>query len=771
MTVRAPSLTPHALLSAPRRSPGVPNPSGTKALYTVSSYNFSTHSKTVEFRSLDISTSESTLLTSEDGVSDPVWVSNSTFLVLKSGKEGGTSVLVGKDGEGWDNAYEAGSIGGAAGNLKVAKLEGGEIAVVVSAAQDGEGQLWDAKKRETYSSGRLYKGLFVRHWDEYEGVKGRNTLWYTVLKEEDGKWGVKGKWRNLMKGWKGSKLEGLETPVRPFGGTDDFDVSSTGIAFVSKDPERDPALNTTCDVYVVNLKSFEEDAPEPEKLDLPGYEGSASSPVFAPNGNGIAFLKMRTNGYESDRNTMFVMLDVYSGGRVSAAIEESAVRKWDRSPSSLAWGPSEEYPTLYFTAEEYGYNKIFYLTLHKNFSPYPKAITSKGSVSSVVPLADGRVFFSSTSLIDNSTFGILEIRQSASSSSDPSISTTWTHSLSKSGSNLGLKESQVSSILTPASNPTINDKVHSWVYRPSFYSSDKKYPLALLIHGGPQGAWTDAWSTRWNPAIFAEQGYIVIAPNPTGSTGYGQAFTDAIRKNWGGDPYKDICNVFEYISSSMPDVDTSNAVALGASYGGYMINWINGHDLGRKFKAMVCHDGIFSVNGLLATEELYFPFYDLGGLPFYNPESPHASSPPPLGYKVSDKEAHARKTFGAESIKAWAENDPSRHLHKWQTPTLVVHSSKDYRLCISEGLSAFNVLQARGVESQLLTFPDENHWVLKPENSLVWHKAVLNWINGFVGLEKYAEEEGEQFFGGAVKEGQGQGEGEQKLLAFGNPTT
>jgi dipeptidyl aminopeptidase/acylaminoacyl peptidase len=395
--------------------------------------------------------------------------------------------------------------------------------------------------------------------------------------------------------------------------------------------------------------------------------------------------------------------------------------------------------TLYFSAEEEGYGRLFALTSDPKDGQVLRPLTDTGSVSDVRPLESGDIFITSSCLVDYSSYSIIGI------SKHEYEATVWSHSASKEGSSLGLKSSQVSSIRTPASDTTVNKTVHSWVVKPSNFEEGKKYPLALLIHGGPQGSWGDSWSTRWNPAIYAEQGYIVITPNITGSTGYGQAFVDAIRKDWGGAPYQDLFNVMDWVEEHMPEVDMDRAVALGASYGGYMVNWIQGHDLGRRFKALVCHDGIFSfVGGLLATDELYFAFHDMGGTPWYSPSS------------LKTRSTEATKTaFGETSLDAWHKNDPSHHLDNWQTPQLVIHNEKDYRLCISEGLAAFNVLQARGVESQFLTFPDENHWVLKPENSLVWHKVVLNWINRFVGLPVYCEDddvEGEEFFGGIREE-------------------
>ena len=312
-----------------------------------------------------------------------------------------------------------------------------------------------------------------------------------------------------------------------------------------------------------------------------------------------------------------------------------------------------------------------------------------------------KIFLSKTNLIDSSEYQLLD-------SSSKTITTV--SSASRNGSVFGLSSKQVDEIWF--SGAAKGTKIHAWVVRPSDYDPNSTYPLAYMIHGGPQGAWTDSWSTRWNPAVFAEQGYIVICPNPTGSTGYGQGLTDAIQNEWGGLPYQDLVAGFDHIERNLPDVDTNRAVALGASYGGYMINWIQGHELGRRFCALVCHDGVFSMSGQLASDELYFPFHDLMGRP------------------TSDK-----------TRTKWERWEPSRHVENWATPELVIHSELDYRLTVAEGLAAFNALQMCGVESRFLTFPDENHWVLKPENSLVWHQVVMNWINRYVGLPALCKEE------------------------------
>ncbi|GAB7354746.1 hypothetical protein MBLNU459_g5156t1 [Dothideomycetes sp. NU459] len=726
MTVRANMFTPEVLLSAPRRSAGVPNPDGSAVLYTTSTYSFDSHSKTTELRWLDVKTKESTLVTDEGGVSEPVWLpgDNDSFVCLKSGDKGSTDIVVGSVKSEWKSAYVAGTLDAPASSLKIAQLSSDSYAVVLAAQAYLDGSLYNPDTApKAHSTGKLYKTIFVRHWDEYLG-KEKNALWYSTLKKsKDNKYEL-GKFANALKG------TGLESPIAPFGGGDNFDVGSSGIIFVSKDPSLNGALHVKCNVYHVRLSSFaESEAPKPLQYKLPGFfQGASTCPVFSPDGKRAAFLSMTTDGYEAEKNQAFVVPDLSKDSAVRL-LDGDKTGPWDRSPQSVSFSHNGE--LLYFMAEDEGYGRLFSLASDPSeVKGLPRKLTSHGYVLDVRPLISGKVFFSSSSLVDNSLYTIFD------PASSPSDNFLWSHSATKDGSSLGLKRSQVSSILTPASDPSVNKHVHSWVFKPSDYDSKKKYPLAMLIHGGPQGSWGDSWSTRWNPAIFASQGYVVVAPNPTGSTGYGQGFTNAIRKDWGGAPYQDIVNVFSWVEANMPEVDVEHAVALGASYGGYMMNWIQGHDLGRKFKALVCHDGIFSTAGLLATEELYFPFYDLGGTPWHSVPS-SSSSTSTEGRERADK---AQQLFGASSLDAWAKNDPSRFLDRWSTPQLVIHSSKDYRLCISEGLSAFNVLQARGVESQFLTFPDENHWVLKPENSLVWHKVVLNFINKHAGLPAFCAE-------------------------------
>ncbi|KAJ4372189.1 hypothetical protein N0V83_003963 [Neocucurbitaria cava] len=724
MTIRASKFTPEVLLEAPRRSGGVPNSDASRVLYSVSTYSFSEHEKKSEVRILDVASQQTTLVTDNKTANEPAWLDDETVLLLESNEDGTTKIVVGK-ADSFENSKEtAGTIEGPIGDLKIHALGNGEFAFAVSGKAKPDGSLFNPEKAEKpHSSGKLYKSGFVRHWDHFV-TENRNAIWLGKLcqkKNGSHSFEQKGALKNALQGTK------LESPIEPFGGTDHFDISKHGLVFTSKDPDLNPATHTKTNIYVLASETFWDDlhsdnTPKIEKASIDGFEGASTSPVWSNSGKMIAFLSMKADGYESDKNQPFIMHDYTKPSQLTAVFaSEDGKGKWDRSPQSIAWSPDDW--QLYFTAEEHGRGNLYRAGPPKSANEkehLPSLLVKGGTITAAQVLKNGDIFVTSTSLIENSLYSLVPISKRSNLTdvytlpiddrpydSNPKLLTTqYISSNTRSGSMFGLSRRQVDEIHWDGAAP--NTSIHAWVVKPSNFSSDKKYPLAYLIHGGPQGAWTDGWSTRWNPVVFAEQGYVVICPNPTGSTSYGQAFVDAIQGQWGGLPYQDLDLGFDWIKNNLAYVDTDRAVALGASYGGYMMNWIQGHPLGRKFKALVTHDGVFSMSGQMASEELYFPFHEFQG---------------PLW----------------KNRAGWAKWDPSEFTQHWATPHLIIHSDLDYRLTISEGLAAFNVLQVRGVESQFLTFPDENHWVLKPENSLMWHEVVLDWINGYVGLDKYTE--------------------------------
>ena len=573
MVQRSERFTPQTLLSAPRRSAGVPHPDGTKVLYTTSSYSFETHKKDTELRILEVKTGAGLVLAQNEDVSDLNWMQGDEFACLCAGKDGVTTLCIGNAswGTGPDDSwkrrhYVAGSIDAPASNLKIAKLDDYEWAVVVSAQASKDGSLFNsATAKTTHSTGRLYDGLYVRHWDRYE-TKEKNALWYGKLYRDK-----HAKFR-LSKLTNATTRNGFECPVAPFGGTDNFDICKDCIMFTAKDTDLNPALNVKTNVYILRISSWDKDSNTLLKVVVPGFEGASTSPVLSPDGKKGAFLSMKTAGYEADKNQIFVLPELSGSDLIpqrAFASTSSHGSSWDRSPSSICF--SADGKSLLAVAEDYGTAKLYTLNADLTKDTEPKALTTRGFVTDYKPMPGGQVFFTATSLIDNSLYAMVD--PVLPPSKPPQNLITWSHSNSGEGNKFGLHPSQVSSIWTPASNKKILKEVHSLVVKPSNFDSSKKYPVAYLIHGGPQGSWADNWSTRWNLAVFAEQGYIVVAPNPTGSTGYGQEFTDSIRKNWGGDPYQDIVNCFEWVGENMKEADNDRAVALGASYGGYMMNW------------------------------------------------------------------------------------------------------------------------------------------------------------------------------------------------------
>ena len=720
--------THRVLLSAPRRSNAICNSDGTLAAYTVSSYSFGTREKTHQLMVMNLETRTSTLISDDPTVNAPQWLPGRVSELAWLQKTDRGHALVSHDVTLSSSPYEIFLFPGPVSDPKFTLLQFGDIALVVSGQAGPSGKLYDPETApKPRSSARIYSKNYVRHWDQYV-TEQRNALFFGIIRVDEKKEARFRRWttaldplRNVLADTK------FECPVPPYSSAGDYDLGASGLVFCAKDPELDPSSNTKMDVLFVTINDlvcggvFKCDGVlKFTQLGVPReFQGAASSPRISPDGGLVAFLKMRTNGYESDQNVPMVFsLDT---GLYDSPVP-AKIASLEGSASALTWLPDSK--RIILEVDDAGETDLYLWTLSQPTSlplriprkSGPKVSDMRGCISgiSVRPFlaphsnsaansAAIRLLISSSSYIDSSTF--------TDFTASPSLThCTWTQlsSLSANGARFKLHSSQVQSLEIPCPSNLLGH-VPCSLLRPSHYNPVQRYPLALLIHGGPQGAWTNAWSTRWNPAVFAEAGYMVLCPNITGSSSYGQAYVDAIAGDWGGQPYADLVACFEHAEKHMPDVDTSRAVALGASYGGFMVNFIQGMPLGRKFCALVTHDGIFSTRAMWETEELYFPEHDFGGLPW-------------------DRD-------GQSGYARW---DPAaaHRLSTWATPQLVVHSDRDYRLPVAQGIAAFNVLQRRGVESRFVNFPDEGHWVLKEENSLVWHREVLGWINGFVGLGK-----------------------------------
>lgn len=406
-----------------------------------------------------------------------------------------------------------------------------------------------------HSTAKIYTSLFVRHWDAWL-TENQNSLWYGQLDNKDGKWVLENSTlTNLLSGTR------LSSPVPPFGGTGDFDISASGICFVAKDPDLNPARYTKTDLYYVPIKSFLDKPTTPVVVKTGTLLGYSIAPTFSGDGKQIAFARMKSRQYEADKTRLLLIPDVEDLSNVQEFYQTSDDEGgWDLKPDWILW--SSDNKELYVAAEKHGRTVLWKLPaspLKAKSLPIP--IHEDGSVVEARLLGNSpSILVTSRSRVESSAFSVL----------DPETkSVTVISSSSKQGRSFGLSKSVCSDFWYPGS---AGYDVHALVTKPSNFDPSKKYPLAFLIHGGPQSAWQDDWSTRWNPAIFSEQGYVTVSPNPAGSTGYGQAHTDAIAENWGGAPYEDLVKCFEYIEKEMSFIDTTRAVALGASYGGYMIS-------------------------------------------------------------------------------------------------------------------------------------------------------------------------------------------------------
>ncbi|KAK9681021.1 Dipeptidyl-peptidase 5 [Basidiobolus ranarum] len=465
-----------------------------------------------------------------------------------------------------------------------------------------------------------------------------------------------------------AKVE-LESPVDPFGDAGDYDISPDGkeIAFISKRPGRDQAWETDINVYVVPSNGGK----SPKSL-TDQNAGQTASPAYSPDGKTLAWLQMERRGFESDRKRIIL----HDRTKQKSSYYN---KNWDRSPNSIAW--SFDSKTLYLPTQEYGRVKLFAANIRDGKI---QAITQKGSTASVSVLNEDTLFLTQNAMHHPNEFYTMKING------------TNLKQLSHIHATKDLYLPEPEDFWFTGAK---GDKVHGWILKPFDFDPKKKYPVAFLVHGGPQGAWTDSWSSRWNPQIYASAGNVMIAINPRGSTGYGQKFTDEISRNWGGLPYEDLMKGLDYVFERYRFTDKSRVCALGASYGGYMMNWFNGHT--HRFKCLVNHDGMFSsASTYYSTEELWFHEWEFGGKPW---------------------ESEAKKIYDK-----WS---PANYVQYWRTPTLVIHGGKDYRLVDGEGFSTFTALQRQNIPSRLVYFPDENHWVSKHANSLRWHSEVLRWLN------------------------------------------
>ena len=504
---------------------------------------------------------------------------------------------------------------------------------------------------------RIYTHLLYRHWTEYQGSRRSHLLVQSI---------AGGAPKDLTPGDRDVPPFSLESPEAYA-----FSPDSSEITCVSNtDP--DLATSTNSDLFTVSVTGG-------DTRRITNNPSADEGPSYSPDGKYLAYRTQIRSGYESDMWRLAVL--ERSTNRLSVLTEGL-----DRWVNSYVW--SSDSSSIFFTIQDHGHQPLMMIPAGGN-GPIRTVAQGPTTIDDVRLTNDGKTLV----YTEQSGSKPAEIRRMTAGTSGP---VQLTH----------INDAVLTSYqLTPFESFTIDAsdgaKVESFLVKPPGFDPSKKYPALLLIHGGPEGEWGESWSYRWNAQVFAGAGYVVVQPNPHGSVGYGQRFTDSVNGDWGGIPYDDIMKTADYVQS-LPYVDRERLAAAGASYGGYMINWILGHT--DRFRALVVHAGVYDLRSEAGTtEELWFPKWEFQGLPWENPDM----------------------------YERWSPSNPDR-VRKFKTPTLVTQGELDYRVPVGQGQQLFTALQEQKVPSKLILFPDEGHWILKPQNSQLWYENVLSWLNEYM---------------------------------------
>jgi len=496
---------------------------------------------------------------------------------------------------------------------------------------------------------RVVERLLYRHWDGWRDGK-RSHLFRVDA--------ATGEARDLTPG-------NFDSPPFSLGGGPDYDLAPDGKTLVfASNHDAVEAISTNSDIWELTLGDGKARC---LSCDNKAWDGDAR---YSPDGKLIAWRAQKQPGFESDKFDLVV----YDRATRRA---HRLTAEWADWVEGYHWMPDSR--RLVFTSVVLGRKPIYSIGVDETA---PKSVLASVTAGDPTPLPDGSIVFSRSSLTHAPDLWRVDAR--------------GPHRLTELNDYSGIAFGQVREHWVPLADG--NTRMQAWMVTPPGFDDHKKYPALFWVHGGPQGAWEDAWSWRWNPQVLASAGYVVYLPNPRGSTGYGQPFVDGVSHDWGGKVYDDLMRGADDLAA-LPFVDKNRMGAAGASFGGFMMNWFQGHTT--RFKALFCHAGIANQSGQYATEELWFPEHEFGGVP-----------------------------WASDEYKKW---DPMAAAGHFATPELVVHGERDYRIPVEQAYLMFTLLQRRGVPSKLLVFPDENHWVLKPGNSRLWYATMIDWFHKWLG--------------------------------------
>jgi dipeptidyl aminopeptidase/acylaminoacyl peptidase len=524
---------------------------------------------------------------------------------------------------------------------------------------------------------QIFTHLLYRHWNAYKDGK-RSHIFVMPAPDPDESWApsqdsTRRHYGNLLF-YHDLTPGDYDAPVFSVGGQDDYAFSPDGkeVCFTSNH-DKNPAASTNNDLWIFPLDGGQASSPVVAKNITADNPASDSTPLYSPDGKYIAYRAQQRPGDESDRFRL-MLYDRKTGEK------KNLTENFDQWVGTIAWMPNST--GVLFSSEDKGEAPIYLLGTGE---AQPKEVV-RGSNDDLVVSPDGtRLIFSRMAISAPTEL----YRRSLTRDAEEQQLTRLNDSI--------LSRISMSPLEPFWFTGAHNDKVEGFLVKPPNFDPNTKYPLKFIVHGGPEVPLGDQWSYRWNAELFAASGYVVIEINFHGSPGYGQKFVDSINGDWGGAPYEDLMKGLDYAEAHYQFIDKDRECALGASYGGYMMNWFLGHT--DRFKCIVTHDGMFNAESAWgSTEELWFNNWEFKGTPYDN----------------------------REMYRKWS---PHQYAKNFKTPTLVIHSQLDYRLDVSEGFQLFTTLQMLGVPSKMLYFPDEGHWVLKPQNSRLWYKTVNDWVD------------------------------------------
>ncbi len=654
----------HDMLAMDRISEPQVSPDGKTIAFTVRSTDLEANKGRTDLWLVDSDGTDARRLTADPaGDWNPRWCLNGTLFFLST--RSGSSQIWNIDPRGGE-ARQITDLPLDVGNLELAPQRHAFLFTmdVFPGMTPEETAARDAELAAVPTTGKIYDELMFRHWDHWED--GKRTHVFLLDGTDPDAQPV-----DLVK-----DLD-ADTPTHPWGGSEEFALSADGstLVFTAKVlPGSEPAWSTDYDLYAVPA-----DGSGGWTCLTESNQAWDTAPLFSPDGRTLAWKAMARPGFEADRFAIKLM--TWPAGEVRTL--DLTYDGLELSPHQLLW--SADGKTLYCNADYLGQNSIFGLRVKDG---RVTMLVRDGSNGSLTLGGRGLVYTKNHLRAPN------EIHTAKADGGSETRLTALNDA--KTAATLMGEPEQFSF------QGWNGETVYAYLVKPYDWSEEKAaagktWPLTFLVHGGPQGSFGNDFHYRWNPQAYVGAGFATVAVDFHGSTGYGQAFTDAISGHWGDRPLEDLEKGLAAALQRYPWLDADRVVAAGASYGGYMINWMHGQPFGKKFKAFVCHDGNLDEQmAYFDTEELWFPEWE-HGLPW-------------------------------EDAQAYDKHNPVNHVQNWHVPTLVVHGGLDYRVVDTQGLSTFTALRRRGVPARLLYFPDENHWVLKPQNSIQWHDEVMGWL-------------------------------------------